>query len=120
MIEKLKLVLDMQALPTHSTRYERMVSKLIFLTHTRINISYAVSVVSRFMAHPQELHALAVTHIYRYLKGTANLALLYRWRENNNLFGFTDADWAADTYDRKSTTGFVFFHRSTPITWNSR
>lgn len=58
--------------------------------------------------------------IDRYLKGTADLALLYRKGEDDDLFGFTDADWAADTYDRKSTTGFVFFLGSTPITWNSR
>lgn len=65
MIEKLKLTPDMQAPAADSTRYQRMVGKLIFLTHTRIDISYAVSVVSRFMSNPQEPHAQAVKHIYR-------------------------------------------------------
>ena len=120
MLEKLKLVPEMDAPLTDATRYQRMVGKLIFLTHTRIDIAYAVSVVSRFIQRPQEPHAQAVKHLYRYLKGTINFAMLYRRGEESNLRGFTDADWAADAHDRKSTTGYVFFLGNTPITWNSR
>lgn len=93
---------------------------MIFLTHTRPDISFAVSIVSRFMCSPQEPHLQAVKHIYRYLKGTTNFALLYKRGEEDNICGFTDADWAGDVHDRKSTTGFVFFLGSTPITWNSK
>lgn len=49
MLEKLKLVPEMDAPLADATCYQRMVGKLIFLTHTRIDIAYAVSVVSRFM-----------------------------------------------------------------------
>lgn len=120
MMEKLKLLPDMKAPLADSTKYQRMVGKLIFLTHTRIDIAFAVSIVSRFMNCPQEPHAQAVKRIYRYLQGTSDLALLYRRGEENQLRGFTDADWAADMHDRKSTTGYVFFLGGTPITWNSR
>lgn len=68
MVEKTHLVPDMGATPTDLVRYQTMVGKLIFLTHTRPDIAYAVSIVSRFMAAPQEIHAQAVKHIYRYLK----------------------------------------------------
>ena len=120
MQEKLKLLPDMQAPLADIAKYQRMVGKLIFLTHTRIDIAFAVSVVSRYKTRPQVPHEQAVKHIYRYLKGTVNLALLY-WRgEESTLCGFTDADWASDTYNRKSTTGYVFFLGSTPITCNSR
>ncbi|KAG0598392.1 hypothetical protein M758_12G069100 [Ceratodon purpureus] len=120
MLEKLKLVPEMNAPPVDVTHYQRLVGKLIFLTHTRIDIAYAVSVVSRFMQCPQEPHLQAVKHLYRYLRGTIDFALHYRRGEGSELQGFTDADWAADAHDRKSTTGFVFFLGSTPITWNSR
>lgn len=120
MVEKLKLTPDMGAPLADAARYQQMVGKLIFLTHTRVDICYAVSVVSRFMQCPQEPHAQAVKHVFRYLKGTSDLALCYRKGENNDLYGYTDADWAADAYDRKSTTGFVFFLGQSPITWNSR
>lgn len=94
-----------------------MVEKLIFLTHTRADIAYAVSVVSRFMATP---HAQAVKHLYRYLQGTIDLALFYRRGEDEKLYGFTDADWTGAAYDRRSTTGYIFMSGSTPITWNNK
>lgn len=120
MVEKLRLEPDMSAPATDPTTYQQMVGKLIFLTHTRPDISFAVSLVSRFMSHPQDPHLQAVKHIYRYLKGTSGLALSYERGGVNTICGFTDSDWAGDSHDRKSTTGFVFFLGETPITWNSR
>lgn len=78
MQEKLQLVPDMSVVPADLVQYQQMVGKLIFLTHTRLDIAYAVSMVSRFMATPQVPHAQAVKHIYRYLQSTINLALLYQ------------------------------------------
>lgn len=120
MIEKVHLVPDMQAEAADSSLYQIMVGKLIFLTHTRPDIGYAVSVLSRFMAHPQAPHAQAVKHLFTYLQGTTDLALLYRKGESDDLLGYTDADWAADAHDRRSTTGFVFYLGGTPVTWCSR
>lgn len=68
----------MSALSTDPTTYQRMVGKLIFLTHTRPDLSHAVSLVSRFMSHLQEPHLQAVKHIFRYLKGTMDSALHYK------------------------------------------
>lgn len=47
MMEKLRMLLDMQALPADSALYQRKVGKLIFLTHTRVDIAFTVSIVSR-------------------------------------------------------------------------
>lgn len=120
MIEKQKLEPSMDAPLADPTKYQQMVGKLIFLSHTRPDIAFAVSIVSRFMNKPQEPHAQAVKHIYRYLQGTTDFALLYRRGEEADLYGYTDADWAGDTYDRKSTTGYLFMLGSTPIMWNSK
>ena len=40
--------------------YQRLVGKLIYLSHTRPDIAYAVSVVSQFMHSPGEVHMEAV------------------------------------------------------------
>jgi len=40
--------------------------------------------------------------------------------DNKRLIGFADADWAGDTSDRKSNTGFVFKYLELPIMWSSR
>ena len=45
------------------TQYQRLVGKLIYLSHTRPDIAYAVSVVSQFMHDPKERHLQAVDKI---------------------------------------------------------
>ena len=51
-------------------RYQNLVGKLIYLSHTRPDIAFAVSIVSRFMHNPREEHLEAVYKILRYLKST--------------------------------------------------
>ncbi|KAA0067119.1 Cysteine-rich RLK (receptor-like protein kinase) 8 [Cucumis melo var. makuwa] len=51
-------------------QYQRLVGKLIYLSHTRPDISFAVSVVSQFMQAPYEKHMETVNRILRYLKNT--------------------------------------------------
>jgi hypothetical protein len=50
-------------------RYQRLVGRLIYLSHTRPDIAYAVSIVSRYMHDPRTSHLDAVYRILRYLKG---------------------------------------------------
>jgi hypothetical protein len=49
--------------PTDKVRYQRLVGKLIYLSHTRPDIAYAVSVVSQFMHCPSEDHMEAAIRI---------------------------------------------------------
>ena len=42
--------------PVDTTRYQRLVGRLIYLSHTRPNIAFAVSLVSQFMQSPHEEH----------------------------------------------------------------
>ena len=75
--------------------------------HTQTYIAYAVGIVSKFNAAPTQAHLTAVKRIFRYLKGTIELKLQYR-PDGENLLGYSDADWANDMDDRRSTTGNVF------------
>ncbi|RDX61187.1 hypothetical protein CR513_60609, partial [Mucuna pruriens] len=51
------------------TQYQRMVGKLIYSSHTRLDIVFVVSLVSQFMHSPSERY-LVVYQILRYLKST--------------------------------------------------
>ncbi|RDX85256.1 putative mitochondrial protein, partial [Mucuna pruriens] len=51
-------------------RYRRLVGKLIYLTITRLDISFAVGVVSQFKQAPCVDHWAAVLRILRYIKKT--------------------------------------------------
>ena len=48
-------------------RYQKLVGRLIYLSHTRPNIAYVVSMVSQFMHSPLKSHIDAVLRILRYL-----------------------------------------------------
>jgi hypothetical protein len=56
--------------PANKERYQRLVGKLIYLSHTRPDIAYAISVVSQFMHRLSEDHMDVVTRILRYLKSS--------------------------------------------------
>ena len=74
-------------------RYRRLVGKLIYLTITRPDISFAFGVVSQFMQSPHNDHWDAVIRILRYIKRTPGQGLLYEDKGNTQIVGFCDADW---------------------------
>lgn len=45
---------------------------------------------------------------------------MYRVNGDSQLVAFSDSDWAGDSQDRKSVTGYVFMFKGGPITWKSR
>eukprot|EP00253_Pinus_taeda_P002408 PITA_02408 len=101
------------------TLYHQLVGSLIYLTTTRPNISFAVSMVSRFMAKPKELHWKVVKRILRYLRGTVGYGLVYRSIEDFRLIGYADSDWAGCMDDRKSTLGYSFSMGSATVAWST-
>ena len=82
-------------------QYRRLVGKLIFLSHTRLDISYVVSVVSYFMHAPYEEHMEAVNRILRYLKTTFGKGLMFRKTDGKVIETYINFDWAGSVVDRK-------------------
>eukprot|EP00253_Pinus_taeda_P025438 PITA_25438 len=100
-----------------STLYRQLVGKLLYLTHTRPDLSFAVGLVARFLQNPHESHWKAAKRILRYVRGTIQFGIHYSAKAAPLLVGFTDSDWAGDPDDRKFTAGYVFTLGSGPITW---
>ena len=69
---------------------------------------YGVSLISRYMESPTEIHLLAAKRILHYLQGTKDFALLCKKGEKFGLLSFADSDYAGDQDDRKSSPGYVF------------
>ncbi|XP_016581885.1 secreted RxLR effector protein 161-like [Capsicum annuum] len=101
-------------------RYQRLVGKFIYLTHTRPDIAYVVSVVSQFMQNPTKDHMEAVYRILRYLKRAPGKGFLFSQNEKTIIKGYTDADWIEDQLTRKSTAGCLTFVEGNLITWRSK
>ncbi|WKA06380.1 hypothetical protein VitviT2T_024283 [Vitis vinifera] len=87
---------------------------------TRPDISYAVHQVSQYLSAPRSTHYAAVLRILRYLKGTLFHGLFYSAQSPLVLRAFSDADWAGDPTDRRSTTGYCFLLGSSLISWRSK
>jgi hypothetical protein len=103
-----------------SSRYQSMVGSLLHLARaTRPDIAHAVGSVSKFNSEPTEAHLTAVKRIFRYLKGTISLSLHYKTTEEM-MFGYSDADWANDLDDRRSTSGNVFIMSGGAVSWLSQ
>eukprot|EP00253_Pinus_taeda_P005599 PITA_05599 len=101
--------------------YKSIVGSLMYLTATRPDIMYAVSLISRFMERPKETHWQAAKRILRYVKGTKKFGILYNvFSEHSDLVGYTNSDWAGSVDDQKSTSGYVFHMGSGAISWASK
>ena len=73
-----KLGDDKEGDMVNTTRYQKLVGKLIYLSHTQPNIAFVVSLVSQLMHSPYKKHLEAVYRILRYLKGTLGKGLLFQ------------------------------------------
>jgi len=76
--------------------YRGMIGSLLYLTASRPNILLSVCLCAIFQSDRRESHFTAVKRLFRYLKGTTNLGLLYRKSLDYKLVGFCDADFAGD------------------------
>jgi hypothetical protein len=106
--------------PVDRECYQRIVGKLIYLSHTRPDIAFAVSIVSQFMHDPRSSHMDAVTRILRYLKGCPAKGLLYTRQSSLQVECYTDADWAGSLDDRRSTSGYCTFVGGNIVSWRSK
>ncbi|CAB4023016.1 Hypothetical predicted protein, partial [Paramuricea clavata] len=101
--------------------YQSAVVSLLYLSSaTRPDITFAVNNVAKFSANPTNEHWTAVKRIFRYLKGTVNYGLLYSENASPDCVGFSDADWAGDLNDRKSTSGYRFQINGAAVSWRSK
>jgi hypothetical protein len=101
-------------------QYQHLVGKLIYLTHTRPDISYAVSVVSRYMHDPRVLHQEGVYQILRYLKGCPEKCVLFSKKGHRRIGVYTDADWVGCLDDRKFTSSYCAFVGGNLVSWRSK
>ncbi|XP_047335472.1 uncharacterized mitochondrial protein AtMg00810-like [Impatiens glandulifera] len=100
----LKIHNDAERVPVDETYYKQIVGSLMYLTSTRLDLMYVTSLLSR---------------VLRYLKGTMNLRIFYKKGEREStkkgkgnqpeeLEAYTDSDYAGDSDNRKSTSGYAF------------
>ena len=120
LMENEKLSKDDGAAKVDEGLYRSLVGCLMYLTATRPDIMYAVSLLSRFMHCASELHFKAAKRVLRYVKGTADFGVCFKKSEKLELHGYSDSDWAGSYDDMRSTSGYLFNLGSGCFSWNSK
>lgn len=105
--------------------YREAVGSLIYLTtFTHPYLCFVVSKLLQYLCEPTEEQWITVKHVFRYLKGTTNKELRFRRNDTEKLgiMAYSDADWAGDTADRRSTTGYCvsLSKNSSFVSWKTK
>jgi hypothetical protein len=102
------------------TFHRRLVGRLLYLTITRLDISYSIQVLSQFMDSPWQPHMNVVVRVLRYLESTPAQGLFYPTNSPLHLKAFCDSNWASFPYTRQSVTSFCVFLSDSLISWKSK
>jgi hypothetical protein len=86
---------------------------------TRPDISYAHDVTSRYQSDPGEGQRTAVKNVFKYLRRTKNMFLVYGCQEELVVTGYIDASFQTDQDNSKSQSGYVFTINGGVVSWKS-
>ncbi|KAE8666011.1 Dihydroorotase [Hibiscus syriacus] len=102
------------------TVFQRLIGRLIYLTHTRPDIVYAVHFLSQFMHKPKHSHLEAALRVVKYIKKNPGQRILLSATSECRLIAYCDSDWATCPMTRRSITGFCIKLGMSPISWKSK
>ena len=57
---------------------QRLVGRLIYLAHIRLDIAYSMSIINQFMHDPREIHLQAAYQVLHYLKAHPRKGILFK------------------------------------------
>ncbi|OXA41630.1 Copia protein [Folsomia candida] len=102
-------------------KYQELVGALLFISRCmRPDIAFALNKLSRYFQCFEEKHWNAAKQVVRYLVTTSTHAISYPRGVQLTMNGFSDADYASDKQQLRSTTGVIFMLNDSPLSWISR
>nr|GEY01707.1 zinc finger, CCHC-type [Tanacetum cinerariifolium] len=115
-----KLTKDEECEFVDSTKCRGMIGSLFYLTTSRPDIMFRVCLCARFQDDPKTSHLEAVKRIFRYIKSTTHLGLLYPKGTGIETVVYADSDHAEDYVHRKITSGICTFLGCCLTLWFSK
>nr|KYP35436.1 hypothetical protein KK1_043522 [Cajanus cajan] len=91
MFQKLMLCKEDGAEKVNEAEFRSLVGCLMCLVTTRPNILQAVSLLSKFK-HVSKVHLQADKRVLRYVKGTLDYGVRFKYDQEFNFHGFFDSD----------------------------
>ena len=119
--EGLKLCVESNKVPVNKGRYQRLVGRLMYLSHTRLDLAYALNIVSHFMHNLIEQLMNAIMLILRYLKHALGKGVSFtKTSDYQSIEAYTDVDWVGTMDDRWFTSGYFTFVGGNLVIWRSK
>ncbi|GJY17010.1 retrovirus-related pol polyprotein from transposon TNT 1-94 [Tanacetum coccineum] len=118
MVEKSKLDEDTQGKAVDPTHYRGMIGTFMYLTASRLDLTFVVCMCARYQAKPTEKHLHAVKQIFKYLRGSINRGLWYLKDSSISLTAYGDVDHAGCQDTRQSTSMQLLGDRL--VIWSSK
>ncbi|GAX77803.1 hypothetical protein CEUSTIGMA_g5246.t1 [Chlamydomonas eustigma] len=101
--------------------YQEKVGSLQYLaTCSRPDISFAVGLLGRFCKCPTTFHMELADQVLLYIAWTRDMGLEFGGRKPNFIVYSDSSGFGGETYERRSTTGFVCILSGGAVDWNSR
>nr|GEW61470.1 hypothetical protein [Tanacetum cinerariifolium] len=120
MVEKSKLDEDPQRKVVDPTHYRGMVGTLMYLTASRLDLTFVVCMCARYQEKLIEKHLHAVKRIFKYIRGTIDRGLWYPKDSSIALTAYADVDHVGCQDTRRSTSGSVQLLRDRLVSWSSK
>ncbi|PKU82555.1 putative mitochondrial protein [Dendrobium catenatum] len=99
--------------------YQKLAGSLQYLSITRPDIAFTINYICQRMHQPTTNDFQVLKRLLRYIQGTTHLGIPIE-PGDLTLRTFADADWAADSSDRRSISGYCTFLGSTIISWSAK
>jgi hypothetical protein len=114
--------------PEQISLYRSLIGSIGYAATTcRFDVSYSLSVLSRYLAKPNARLIEAAKRVIRYLLKTKHMGITWKITSEdkntgfaNTLFAATDASFAMCPLTRKSHAGYVIFLNHGPISYKSK
>jgi hypothetical protein len=92
---------------------------MYIMLKTRSNITYFISMISRYVFNLIQTHWQAVKRIFRYLRKTYQMKLMFR-EALKFLKNYTNSNWAKNQDIKRSISEYVFNVDNDVISWFSK
>jgi hypothetical protein len=102
------------------TSYQSIMKSLMYIMlKTRLDITYFISIISRYVFNLIQTHWQAIKRIFRYLRKTYQMKLMFR-EALRSLKNYTNSNWTEDQNIRRSISEYAFNVNSEIISWFSK
>ncbi|KAK5776046.1 hypothetical protein PVK06_044004 [Gossypium arboreum] len=99
---------------------QRLIGRLLYFTHTRLDITFAIQHLSQFMQAPKKVHYEAALQIVRYVRQHPGKGIFLLASSKPVLNAYCDSDWASCLMTCRSVTGYCIKLGDSLICWKSK